>query len=357
MPHLSFRKKRSPGRETRPAAGASTRDPRLLVAVVVVPLIFALTLSTFAWPSARIEPRDLPLGLAGPAGSTRPVEQQLTQGGSAFELHRYADEQAARAAIEDREVYGAVVASSHGLTVLTSSAASPLVAGLLQQAFTTPHTGAAERAGQQAPVEVVDVVPADSDDPRGSVLSSLVLPLVLSSVIAAVILSLKGRPGLAQTGALLGAALLAGLVAIGMVQGWLGAIGGPWLVNASVLSLTMLAIASFIVGMAGLLGHAGIALGALLMILVGNPWSGISSAPELLPEPTGVIGQLLPPGAGGNLLRSTAFFDGAGAAGHLTVLLAWAGLGLSAMWAAALLQRRRTAARPQVLEPALRETR
>jgi hypothetical protein len=37
-----------------------------------------------------------------------------------------------------------------------------------------------------------------------------------------------------------------------------------------------------------------------------------------------VIGQLLPPGAGGNLLRSTGFFDGAGGAEHLTVLAVWA---------------------------------
>jgi hypothetical protein len=48
------------------------------------------------------------------------------------------------------------------------------------------------------------------------------------------------------------------------------------------------------------------------MVLVGNPLSGISSAPERLPEPAGALGPLLPPGAGGSLLRSTAFFDGAG---------------------------------------------
>ena len=41
------------------------------------------------------------------------------------------------------------------------------------------------------------------------------------------------------------------------------------------------------------------------MVLVGNPFSGVGSAPELLPQPVGGIGQLMPPGAGGNLLRST----------------------------------------------------
>jgi hypothetical protein len=93
-------------------------------------------------------------------------------------------------------------------------------------------------------------------------------------------------------------------------------------------------------GLAALLGRAGAALGALLMVLVGNPLSGVSSAPELLPEPAGAIGQLLPPGAGGSLLRSTAFFDGAAASGPLVVLAAWIAIGLVAAVAAALRRRR-----------------
>jgi hypothetical protein len=38
----------------------------------------------------------------------------------------------------------------------------------------------------------------------------------------------------------------------------------------------------------------------------------------------GAIGQLLPTGATGGLLRGVAYFDGAGAGGHLVVLGAWA---------------------------------
>jgi hypothetical protein len=128
-----------------------------------------------------------------------------------------------------------------------------------------------------------------------------------------------------------------------MVQSWLGAFDGTWIVNAGVLCLTMLAITAAIAGLTALFGHVGTALGGLTMVLVANPWSAVSSAPELLPEPIGLIGQLLPVGAGGNLLHSTAFFDGAGAGGHLAVLLVWAALGFSAMWAGALVRRRRAA--------------
>jgi choline dehydrogenase-like flavoprotein len=68
---------------------------------------------------------------------------------------------------------------------------------------------------------------------------------------------------------------------------------------------------------------------------VANAFSGIASAPELLPEPVGALGQLMPAGAGGNLLRSAAFFDGAGAAEHARVLAAWTAAGIAAFVAAA----------------------
>ena len=77
----------------------------------------------------------------------------------------------------------------------------------------------------------------------------------------------------------------------------------------------------------------------LVPVLVGNPWSAVSSAPELLPKPAGRIGQLLPPGAGGNLLRSTAFFNNAAASPHLLVLATWAVLGLAAVCLGAMRHR------------------
>ena len=72
------------------------------------------------------------------------------------------------------------------------------------------------------------------------------------------------------------------------------------------------------------------------MVLVGNPFSGAGSAPELLPKPVGGIGRLLPPGRGANLLRSTGFFDGAAAGGHVAVLAAWALGGLALLLASAV---------------------
>jgi hypothetical protein len=43
----------------------------------------------------------------------------------------------------------------------------------------------------------------------------------------------------------------------------------------------------------------------------------------MLPGWSGHVGQLLPPGAGVHLLRSTAYFDGHGTGDSVLVLLAW----------------------------------
>jgi hypothetical protein len=323
--------------------------------VVLAPLLVGLALAAFAWPAARLAPRELPVGVVAPAAAGDAIGQRLAGAGDAVEVHRFPDQASARAAITDREVYGAIVVAPEGTTVLTASAASPLVAQLLQQAATTAAGGAplAQPGAAGAPttrpppggadsgaVRVVDLVPADPDDPRGAALAASVLPLVLAGMAAGLLVWLAGGTGVAGWVVLVGAAAGAGLVATGIAQGWLGVLGGDWVVNAGVFGLTVLAVGAAVAGLAALFGRAGAALGALLMVLVGNPLSGVSSAPELLPEPAGAIGQLLPPGAGGSLLRSTAFFDGAAATEPLVVLVAWVALGLLAAGLAALRRRR-----------------
>jgi hypothetical protein len=309
------------------------RRPSALIAIPLVPVIVAIALSTFVWPAANLEPRDLPFGLAGPVEELGSFQARLEAREGAYDIHLYDDQESAREAIEDREIYGAIVAEPGGLRLLTSSAASPTVAALLTEDFAGPS------------VTVEDVVPADPDDPRGAAFSSMVLPLLLAGIVSGVIIIMLGRPGLGAIGILVAVAALTGLVTIAVVQGWLGVIEGPWLLNASVLSLGVLAIAAAVTGLAALIGRAGIAVMALLMVFVGNPWSGVPSAPELLPETAGFVGQLLPPGAGGQLLRSTAFYDGAGAGGQLAVLLVWIGLGLGAVLGGAQLRQRSAEAR------------
>jgi hypothetical protein len=291
--------------------------------LIVIPLLVAVVLTLFAWPASRLEPRDLPVGVAGPVN----LERQLDDG--AFEVHRYAGEAEARAAIEDREVYGAFVATPAGPKVLTASAASPAVAQLLQHAA----------AEARAPVE--DIVAAS---PGSAGLAASVLPLVLAGIVTGIAAAALGSTAARRAGLVVGGAILAGLTATAIIQGWLDVIGGDWLANAGALSLTVLAIAAVVAGLETLLGKAGAALAALTMVLIGNPFSGVATGPEMLPTAAGWLGQLLPPGAGGNLVRSTGLFDGAAAGGHVTVLAVWALAGLALLFVAAARERRPTVA-------------
>jgi hypothetical protein len=301
------------------------------VAIIVAPLAVALIVTLFLWPSSRLEPRDLPVGVAGPPAAAQTLEQKLEAREGAFEVHRYPDEAAARAAIEDRDIYGAFVATPSGTQLLTASAASATVAQTL--------TRAATEAQGSAP-QAKDVVPVSQ---AGNALPSAVFPLILGGSLIAAFSRLRQPGSFKRAGVVVAGAILAGLAATALIQSWLGVVEGSWAANAGVLTLTLLAIAATVAGLDALFGTIGATTGALLMILIGNPFAGASSGPEMLPEPTGLIGQLMPPGAGINLLRSTGFFDGAAVTGHVVVLAVWAAVGLTMVLRAAALKARRPA--------------
>ena len=298
-----------------------------IAAIIVAPRVAALVLVLFAWPTARLEPRDLPVGVAGTPAAVQDIEERLLVTDGAFDVHRYDNEAAAREAIEDREVYGAFVAGPAGAKVLTASGGSPMVAQQLTHA-----------AGAGGSAVVVEDVVASS--PAGAALPSSVLPLVLAGIVVAVVASALATGTFRRTALVITGSVVAGLAATAIVQSWLDIVGGDWAANAAALSLFVTSIAAVVAGFEKLLGRAGVALAAITMVFVGNSFSGAGSAPELLPEPAGWLGQLLPPGAGANLLRSTGFFDGAAAGGHVLVLLAWTAVGVAALVLPALRMRR-----------------
>jgi hypothetical protein len=306
---------------------------QFVIISIVLPLMIVLAALAFAWPAARIAPRDLPVGIVGGGAASQQLPQGLTRsepGG--FDVQVYADQGAARTAIEDREVYGAFAVTPRGVTVLEASAASPTVAQLLS---TVGQELARHASGPDRVVSAtdVDVVPTSASDPRGLVLSSVLLPLTICGIImaAAVGLVLGFRPAWRQIMALAVVSATAGLGAFLIAQGFLGALPHEYLATWAALSLTVLAIGATAAGLIALAGPAGLGLSAALMIFIGNPFSGATSAPQLLPAAVGHIGQWLPPGAAASLLRSTAYFGGHGASGPLSVLILWSVLGLAAI--------------------------
>ena len=294
--------------------------PPLLIAVLIgvgIVVVQALLVPLFAAPAANLGPRDLPVVVAGPAPAADQLAAQPQQREpGAFEITRVPDAAAADALLRDNAAYAAFVLSPAGPAVHTASGASPVVAQLVGQAA----------AGMNA--QVTDVVPGSPDDPRGAGFAAGFLPLALTALAAGAALALLVRARWARFTGVLSFGVVAGLVGPLVLQEWLGLLTGDYLLNAAAIGLFATAVAGIVAGLGAAVGRPGIALAVLLVFLVGNPLSAVSAAPELLPQPWGAIGQFLPVGAGGSLLRSTAFFDGAGGAGPAWVLAAYAVVGL-----------------------------
>lgn len=329
---------------------------RTVILTVALPLMISLAVMAYAWPASRIAPRDLPVGVVGTSTASQHAIEGLTRnkpGG--FDFHLYPDQASARAAIKSREVYGAFAVTAGNVTVLEASAASTSVAQMLttvgQQladhaaklptgnaspSSTTSHRTTAQKRVATAPrvgVRTVDVVPSSADDPRGVVFNSALLPLTICSILIAVLIAMSGiqMPAWRRVVDLFAACAATGLAAYLVAQGLLGALPHDPVSTWAALSLTMLAISATGVGLITLIGPQGLGVSAALMVFVGNPFSGITSAPELLPKAVSDIGQWLPPGAGASLLRGTAYFGGNGSAGSIAVLVLWCVLGLTAV--------------------------
>lgn len=354
---------------------------RMIGISVVLSLIVGVILLAFAWPAATAEPKDLPVGIVGEDTQVEQVESAIdAQADGAVTLSRYEGREQAVSAIEQREVYGAVVLGAEPTDppeVLTASAANPQVAQILsglaqrlqaqidQQIRSTVEANvqqAQEQAAQrmqqaiaaavqavqsgQAPpvsqppadtpafaipsvtVDVTDVVPLADTDPRGTGLAAAMFPIVIGGMIGGIGLALAVRGGLRRTVGVLVYSAAAGIVLAWVLQGVFGALQGEYLQNATALALAIAAVAGTITGLAGLLGVAGAGLGAVFMMLFANPISGAAVPPQFLLAPWGDLGQWLPPGAAGTLIRNLSYFPEANSTFAWSVLAVWAAAGL-----------------------------
>lgn len=328
----------SPATHPHHAAAAHRPPPAARASVIVVGLCAAIALVAlaFALPAARSAPHDVPIGIAGPQAANGQVARQLEEHApGAFAVTYYPGEAALREAIGDRHVYGGLALRPDGVTTLIASGASPVVA----QALSQLGTGIAAQTGRPPAVE--DVAPLPADDPRGTGLAAAALPVTLAGIIPAVALVLALRREVWTR--LIAAVVFSGLAAltIAALLYWvLGSVQADfWGVTAG-LALGLLGSGLLVLGLGSLFGRTGLAIGALLALLLGNPLSGMTSAPEMLPRGWGALGQWLPQGANATLLRSTAYFDGAGAAMPVAVLTGWALLGAALVAVAAVRGRR-----------------
>jgi hypothetical protein len=316
---------------------AAIRATGVIVVLTVVLAIFAIA---FALPAARSAPHDVPIGAAGPQAASGQVAAILDkQAPGAFAITYYPGEEALRDAILNRDVYGGIAFGPDGRSLLIATGGSPMVAQMLTQI----GNGIAQQAG--VPLRTEDLAPPTADDPRGVGLAASALPITLAGLLPAValVLLLKREVWTRLVAAVVFAGV-AGWTIAALLRYVFGSIDQNFWGVAGGLTLGVLAAGLFMLGLGSLFGKVGLATGAALAVLLGNPLSGLNSAPEMLPSGWGEFGQWLPQGANATLLRSTAFFDWAGSTMPVVVLTCWALAGAALVVIAALRQRKTVAA-------------
>ncbi|SEE80530.1 hypothetical protein SAMN04489740_2609 [Arthrobacter alpinus] len=333
-----------------------TRWGLTLATAVGAAALVAVVLLAFLWPTVTSSVHNLPVVITGNGPATATLTTQLEKSG-AFAINSAGDRAAAVNAVETRSAYGAFVVAEDGsgVEVVTASAASPVVVQIMNQAATGISQALAQQgAGAQAAavqaalaagdlravaaavapvsapkVSLTDVAPLNPADPRGTGLALLGLPLAMGGMIGGVLISLVVTGFRRRLTAAAAYGVAGGLGLVGILQGWLGILSGPYLLNALAMGLGLFAIAITIVGLESLLGKPGIPVGAVLTMFIGNPISSLASPKEFLPGPWGEIGQWFVPGATGTLLRDLSYFPDAAMGIHWLVLLVWSAAGIA----------------------------
>ena len=348
---------------------------------VLASLVVALVVLAFTWPTKTMEAKNLPVSIAGPEVTVSQFEQSLTDKGiETFELKQASSREEAEQQIKQRETYGAIIftegaapevltapAANTASTQMLNGVATQLNAQIQQKALaakTEALTQAVQAGGEQGAqaaaqleqmkvqseqasamaVKTTAVVPLSESDSSGTGLAIAAFPLVMGGIIGGMLsLTLINgtwrRFATATLYAVIGGALTALILST-----WFGFIPGDFATLWAAFGATYLATASFMIGMGALLvPAAGLGLGAVVTMFIGNPISGASMPSVFLPGVWGQIGQMMVPGASSTLLRSIAYFPEAATSDQWLVLGFWIAFGLLAGVIGWALKERRTA--------------
>jgi hypothetical protein len=325
-----------------PRRSLSPDDRKLLVGSLGVLLaVFALVSSNVA-ANHSPKPHGVPIGIVGTPAVVDVARAELARGApGAFEVHAYQSLTSARTAVLHRSVYGAFQPAPAPV-LLVASAASPPVAVLLQRTFAS----VAGRSGRALAVH--DLVPLPSSDSSGATSFSVVLSLILAGLVGAslVYAFTMNRSEAVRVALAVALGVGAGLITALVTNILIGAYPGHFFAVWGVATLFVFAISLPIAAFQVIFGIAGTAIGWILFLVIGNPASGGSSAPELLPGFWRTLSQILPPGAGVTSLRDIAYFNGHGSSHALIVLAVYAMLGGAVAMIARKLRARAAAATP-----------
>ena len=364
-----------------PAAPERSSWIKVISTSLLASLIVAVVILAFTWPTKTMEAKNLPVSIAGPEVTVSQFEQSLKDKGiETFDLKQASSREEAEQQIRQRETYGAIIftegaapevltapAANAAATQMLNGVAAQLNAQIQQKALaakTEALTQAVQAGGEQGAqaaaqleqmkaqaeqasamaVKTTAVVPLSESDSSGTGLAIAAFPLVIGGILGgALSLNLiKGTWRRFATAILY--AVIAGAVTALILSTWFGFIPGDFATLWAAFAATYLATASFMIGLGALLvPAAGLGLGAVVTLFIGNPISGASMPSAFLPGAWGQIGQMMVPGASSTLLRSIAYFPEAATSGQWLVLGSWIAFGLLAGVIGWAVKERRTA--------------
>jgi uncharacterized phage infection (PIP) family protein YhgE len=179
-------------------------------------------------------------------------------------------------------------------------------------------------------------VPLPSSDSTGATTTSAVFSLIIAGLLGTTIIFTltRHRPEKVRVLVTVALGVGAGLITALVSSVLVGAFPDHFFQVWGVATLFVLAIGLPIAAFQVIFGIPGTAIGAILFLVIGNPASGGSSAPELLPGFWRTLSQILPPGAAVTSMRDVVYFNGHGSSDALIVLAVYAILGAAvAMYA------------------------
>ena len=344
-------------------------------------LIVAVVILAFTWPTKTMEAKNLPVSITGPEVTVSQFEQSLKDRGiETFELKQATSREDAENQIKQRETYGAIVftegaapevltapAANAAATQMLNGVATQLNAQIQQKALaakTEALTQAVQAGGEQGAqaaaqleqmkaeaekasamtVKTTAVVPLSESDSSGSGIAISAFPLVIGGILGGSFSALRVNGTWRRFATASLYAVIGGAITALILSTWFGFIPGDFATLWAAFSATYLATASFMIGFGSLLvPAAGLGLGAVVTMFIGNPISGATMPNVFLPGAWGAIGQMMVPGASSTLLRSIAYFPEAATSGQWLVLGSWIAFGLLAGVIGWALKERRTA--------------
>lgn len=327
----------------------SDRRPSATLVTAVAPIIHAALMSVllllFTWPAVTAEPRNVPIGLVGPTQITEAIAEKIeSQRPGAFTIELFESPTEASTAIERKEIYGAIELGAQTRAIVATAGNSG-DSQLITELGTAINDSIVTSQGiPVVNIDITELAPLPDADPRGQVLGSAALPLVIAGISLGALASFRGGSRWTQIIVVTAGSVVTGLsLTFVLVQG-IAILPGDVTLTALAIAGVIGAVGVSLLGAHRLAGIGGFGALAATFFLLGNPLSGISIPVEFYPEGWGAIGQTLPLGAGFELIKRINFFELSETTAQWVVLASWILAGLT-MWAVSFFRREKSASR------------